>query len=218
MKISLRTSILANLVVLTLVVSLSIVAMQYNSSIYLAEQAIDKSFKLTTDKTVSFILQAERTTKKILAILAKNDDITNGSVNVHKMFDDFSSILVKSKNLRSFYVGFANDDFYEVVNILNHQDIIREFNAPKNSRWAILRVIQKQNISEIEFLDANFQLLYHKDKLLNFKPKDRPWYKKAVTSSEVIMTDIYKFTSQKYGISFAKQTSNKKQLLHLMWI
>ena len=218
MRISLRFNIVINFILLILLVTALLLGLQYYSSHKIALSAIDKSFKQTANNIVLFVKASENSTKKRLRLLSFNDDVSsNISINAaHPMLDDFTEVLSQSKALQSIYIGHKNGDFYELLNLHKYPDMIKTHKAPQNSRWAVYTITHDTNKTEtnLQFLNSNLELLLSKGIEETFKIKERPWYTEAISSSEVIRTDIYEFISTKTsGITFAKQTPNKKAVI-----
>lgn len=220
MRITLRFNIVTNFILLILLVTTLLLGLQYYSSHKIALEAIDKSFKQTSNNIVSFVQASENSAKNTLRLLSFNDNISADiDINAeHPMLEDFIQVLHHHKTLQAVYIGYDNGNFYEVLNLKKHPDIIKTYNAPANSIWAVHTITHDNNKTESNFQFLNFKLEVLLSKSIDniFKIKTRPWYIQAMSSSEVIRTDIYKFQSSKTaGITFAKQTQNKKAVIAL---
>ena len=220
MRTTLRFNIVTNFILLILLVTTLLLGLQYYSSNKIALEAIDKSFKQTANNIVLFIESSENATKKTIKLLSFNDDISAKiDINAtHPMLEDFIEVLSQYKTLQSIYVGYDDGSFYEVLNLEKYPEMITTYNVPKDSKWGVHKIIKNANKTEssFKFLNSKLEVLLKKNIGGVFEVKNRPWYKKAITSSHVIRTDIYEFLSTKTpGITFAKQIANKKAVIAL---
>ena len=220
MRTTLRFNIVTNFILLILLVTTLLLGLQYYSSNKIASKAIDKSFKQTANNIVFFIESSENATKKTIKLLSFNDDISAKiSTNAtHPMLEDFVEVLSQYNTLQSIYVGYDDGSFYEVLNLEKYPEMITPYNAPKDSKWGVHKIIKNTNKTEssFKFLNSKLEVLAQKNIDDVFDVKNRPWYKKAIASSDVIRTDIYEFQSTKTpGITFAKHIANKKAVIAL---
>ncbi len=218
MRTTLRFNIVANFILLILLVTTLLLGLQYYSSNKIATQAIDKTFKQVSNNTTKFIERSESFVKKTLSLLSLNNDISDNllTTEIHPMLDDFAKALSNHKASANIYIGYENGDFYELLKLKKNPGFIAFHDAPKESKWAVLKVLHingKKN-SNLKFLNENLEVIFTKTLNNHLTPKNRPWYKKAVNSADVIRTDTYTFASTNIqGITFAKQTPNKKAVI-----
>ena len=220
MRTTLRFNIVTNFILLILLVTTLLLGLQYYSSNKIAQEAIDKSFQQTANNIVLFVEASENATKRTIKLLSFNDDIsTKIDLNTsHPMLDDFIEVLSQHKTLQAIYIGYDDGSFYEVLNLEKYPEMIRTHNAPKESKWGIYIMTHHNNKtkSNVKFLNSKQEVLLNKDTDTVFEVKNRPWYKQAMTSSDVIKTEIYEFQSTKTpGITFAKQIPNRGAVIAL---
>ncbi|EHP29852.1 metal dependent phosphohydrolase [Sulfurimonas gotlandica GD1] len=113
-----------------------------------------------------------------------------------------------AKNMNSIYLGFANDEYYQVINLKDNELLKKLHNSPKDSHWAVVSAIGEgdSRVKSAEFLDKNLNILSTRSVKATLRPTTRDWYKTAMASDEVIRTDVYKFNSTKtYGLTFSKR-------------
>ena len=216
MRTTLRFNIVTNFIVLILFVTTLLLGLQYYSSHQIAQKAIDKTFKQVTNNTTMFIARTESFLQKTLGILSLNNDILSSlDMNqMHPILDDLAEALKNHKFAKGIYIGYQNGDFYELLKLNKHPNMIKQYNPPKNALWAVMSIQNSQNRASLEFLDSELEVVLSKTISSNLNPINRPWYKKAINSSKTIRTDIYEFKSTNTkGITFAKHTPNKKAVL-----
>ncbi|NOR58387.1 MAG: amino acid ABC transporter, partial [Sulfurimonas sp.] len=219
-RTSIRINILTNFMILILLVTALLLGLQYYSSHKLALSAVDKNFHQTSANTIDFVERSELFIKRTLNVLSLDQDITNPLQNKkqHPILNEFVNIMLTSPRVKSMYVGFEDNEFYEVLNLKNNSHLIPEYKASKNSVWATISIIYEQNIKTqyIQFLDKDLNILLTAPRVTDFKATTRPWYKKAILQDKVIRTDVYKFDStKKHGITFAKRLKKTKSVVGL---
>ena len=136
MRITLRFNIVTNFILIILLVTTLLLGLQYYSSNQIAQKAIDKTFKQVTNNTTMFIARTEAFLQKTLGILSLNNDISDAlDINqTHPMLDDLAEALKNHKFAKGIYIGYQNGDFYEVLKLKKHPDMIKQHNPPKNSQ------------------------------------------------------------------------------------
>jgi len=218
MRTTLRFNIVSNFILIILLVTTLLLGLQYYSSNQIAQKAIDQTFKQVTNNTTMFIARTEAFLQKSLGVLSLNNDILDSLdlKQTHPMLDDLAEALKNHKFAKGIYIGYQNGDFYEILKLKNHPDMVRQHKPPKNSQWAVLSIknLQGKNRARLEFLDSKLDVLLSKTIKSDLNPVNRPWYKKAINSSKAIRTDIYEFKSANTkGVTFAKHTPNKKAVI-----
>ena len=218
--ISIRTKILISFIGLITFITVILLSVQYNFAYKLAQSAVDKNFHEVSKNIADLIVRSERITKKTLNILSMNSELSYplDIKKSHPILDDFLYIMHISPSINGIYIGYENDEFYEVINLKNNPILLQYYNAPKDSIWVLLSIIGKEKIKKqyIQFLDKNLKILLTLQSDTSFKVSSRIWHKKATTSDNVIRTDVYKFKSTKeYGITFAKKIPNTDVVIAL---
>jgi HD-GYP domain-containing protein (c-di-GMP phosphodiesterase class II) len=122
--------------------------------------------------------------------------------------------MIIAPRVEGIYIGYENNDFYEVINLKNNHTLTKLYDAPKQSAFAAITIINDLKYKKIKFLDKNLNTLNTYQLKKDFIVKSRPWYKKAITQKEAVVTDVYKFKStKKPGITFAQHIQNTKAVV-----
>jgi len=122
--------------------------------------------------------------------------------------------LAQNDALYSVYYGFDDGTFFQVIAARNSAIIKDKHKAPKATKWIVRSIInqaqsetgQKQ-IQRWSFLDEN-QLLIggFEDMSPQYDPRERPWYKSALSHSESVLSAPYLFSSlNSSGVTASKQ-------------
>ena len=110
----------------------------------------------------------------------------------------------------SFYLAFADGDFYQVVSLTSDPDAGKVFRAPEKAAY-LVRYIQTDARSKRQaamlFLDKNKQPIGKAFSLDNsYDPRGRPWFEQAMPTDQLIRTNLYVFASLHHlGVTFAKR-------------
>jgi len=213
-RTTLRIDILRNFTILILLVTMLLLGLQYYSSTKLAMEAVNKNFYQTSNNIVKYIKKSEADTEETLEILSLNPILQQNlsKQNFHILLENFSHIILVAPRIKGIYIGYKNNNFYEVINLKHNSLLIDTYNAPKKSSFAVVKIFN--NKKKIEFLDTKLNILATYRLKSNFITTSRPWYKEAIKTNNVIRTDVYKFKStDKKGVTFAKHIQNTKAVI-----
>ena len=121
-----------------------------------------------------------------------------GEINPHEMVSTFISSLEADENTYSHHFGLANDEFLQVVAIRDDDRIRQVIGAPASAAFAVRRIthaVGDKRQESWQFLDAKRRHLTRVDKIANFSPTSRPWYRAALQAGDVALTEPYLFAS-----------------------
>ena len=214
-KVSIKINILTNFTILILVVVSLLLSLQYYSNYQLATNAVDKNFQQTSKSIISFIKRSEKKTKNLLGLLAINPELKSElTIDKHPALKYFVPILKNHPNAKSIYIGYSDDNLYQLINLDNNQQLRKKYNLTEKSTWAVVTTIKQQK--QIVFLDKNLKTLLTISEMSLFKPTSRIWYTQALKSNKTITTKTYKYiASNDYGISFAKKIPNTQTVISI---
>jgi len=213
---SIRANILKSFVALVLLISALLIGLQYYASKQLINSAVNKNFNQASGNIVNFIESAEQYTKNILNILSMNSNLNKKLKDeTHtKLIEDFTHIMIASPKMKGIYIGYKNNDFFEVINLKNNPSFLDEYHVKQKTKWAVVTIVD--NIKKIEFLDKELKILKRCTPNEVINVSSRLWYKRAIKSDDVIRTDVYKFKStSSYGITFAKHIKGSDAVVAL---
>ena len=217
--ISVRKYVFANSILLILLISSLLLGLQYYSNKQLALRAVGGSFVQTSNNVFEFLEASASHTSKLLQIFSLNPDLDKklDRKKLHPIFDDFVNLMKMEKRVKSMYLAYANDDFFEIINLRDDLLIAEKYSAPLGSKWVAITLLKQDSLNpskKIQFLDENLEILSTKKIDLDFRPTSRIWYKKAMQKNSLIMTDVYKFSSTDgYGITHAKKIGDKGKVI-----
>lgn len=126
----------------------------------------------------------------------------------HPLLGYLIEALRSSPQISSFYMGYEDGEFYQVISLPEGGGLRSFLNAPADARYAIWHVYQKgdgKRVQAWEFLDNDREVVESRaEKEATYDPRKRPWYKSAMGSDELIKTNLYVFALRKVlGLTFA---------------
>lgn len=203
-----RPTLITHSFIITGIIVLAMLFMQFNSSKHLALTTTEKSFQELSNKILNQLNTYTSASKSFLDILEQIDCVTcKPKPNVrHKISKVLISYMKSKTYVYSTYIGKKDGTFYEIINLNLDKDMKTIFKAPENARWLIVKIID--NIRYDEFLDSHLVQISSVRKKALYNPATRPWFKKAIASNGIIKTDPYIFSMlQKLGSTYSKKVS-----------
>jgi HD-GYP domain-containing protein (c-di-GMP phosphodiesterase class II)/ABC-type amino acid transport substrate-binding protein len=216
--ISIRINLLTYFFLVVGIVAASIIGLQYFFSVELAESAARDHFESIAKKTDIFIENNARKINKALNIVTANTNLINGPVlsPQPEALSTLAVMLNNEDNTYSAYYGNRHGDFYQLINLHLDENLKQHYQSPQKSRWLLVRVteIDGQRIKYLDFLDENLQTIEAHQQPTDYDPRNRPWYLMASYSSNVIVTEIYRFSGiPGNGVSYAKKASDGESVV-----
>lgn len=215
-KISIRTSVLTIVLALVGVVAVSLLVSQYYFSEKIAIESTTKTFKLIAKNITEHLRNQSTHTRNILQAKRQHSDIFEPITfnPKHPSLEGLIQALQIKKNVYAIYFAHENGDFYEVVNMHDNLQLFQTYDAPKQTTWTVITIINNQQ--QLAFLDRKLNLIEKKITAKEYDPRVRPWYIKAVKSKGVISTNPYLFSNlNQTGITYATEFDNQNGVLAL---
>ena len=210
-----KTSILTVFLVVIIFVISTIMFINHKSSTEFAFITTQKVFDRLSDRVVNQINQYDFLSSNFINLSNKINGIDDKLLveTQSKILPVFIEHILNSNYVYGIYIGFRNDEFYQVINLEVSNDIKSILNLTDEGRWLVRKHInQNGKIFRYEqLLDKNLQEISTKKIEVDYKPTQRPWYLKAMDNTNIIKTDPYIFTSlQQPGVTYAKTINKSK--------
>lgn len=195
---------------LTVTLALSL---QYYFSQSLAKDAADTHFSQLSQKVAERVHVLDSESISLAELLTEFPDIDYPAqeYGLHPAIQVMAKSMDLNPYLYAVYVGYQNGDIYSLVNLNNDPKVRENLAAGLDDRWMVMKVINSKEgrVRIEEFYDDDFQLNSRRQQASSYYSFDRPWYRQAVTSDEVIKTAPYIFhQNQSPGVTFARQLGN----------
>ena len=125
----------------------------------------------------------------------------------------FAEVMESAERVYSIYFGFEDGSLLQLINLNSSEDVRESLGAEVSDRWILAHHVDEggERVLMHSFLDADFST--RTTTLLDgeYDATQRPWYKMASQSQNVVFTKPYIFNSTKApGVTYARRvgTSN----------
>ncbi len=205
LRISIRTVVIAFFLLATIVTASVAISLQYYFSKTSATESTLAMYKKTAAETRNYLDLIDEKASQTASILAQFTHFNKDQVVSDETTRLYMQGLLRNPLMLGVYLGFANGDFYELVNLDSDKDAREKLHAEPQDRWLIITIKGqgKARKETLAFYDDKFQLRTTKTQLTDFDPRRRVWYTEA-KSGETHKTLPYLFQAlQKPGETYA---------------
>ncbi|MGP8305552.1 HD domain-containing phosphohydrolase [Vibrio sp. YIC-376] len=188
-------------------------SLQYYFSQGLAKDSSSIAFNRTANSFSEKIDSLNTQTSNLINVLSHFPQIAE-EVSVqsrHPATEVIAQAMLKNPNLYGIYIGYGNGDFYELINLGSSEDFKAKHGATADDNWLIVKIRETPDgrKRESEYYDGNFNLTHQKIESTTYYANKRPWYRKAINTTDVIKTAPYLFHNlQTPGVTYAKRINN----------
>ncbi|RBW65748.1 phosphohydrolase [Vibrionales bacterium C3R12] len=193
-RITIRVTVVGMFLIATLITALIAISLQYRFSKQMAAENAVTEYRGVSEQISSYIKRLDREATYTAELLGKIMNESEYNQSFEKTRSIFAQAMNKNPLFYSLYVGYDNENFYQLIN-LNSAPIVRErIRAISSDRWVLIKIsnIGNQRIKETLYYDANFNIRHKKSEKSNYYPTQRPWYS-AQGKTEVDKTLPYLF-------------------------
>lgn len=217
-KITIRTNILSNFLIIIAAVALLLIGAQYYFSKKIAQDAIERTFLQTSEKVALSVQQIDLRIKGILYKTINQIHLNGSTTDLTSQFKTklFTDILLRHTNIYSVYVCSPSGNFFEIINMVVTPMLYQHYRAPAEARWTVIQITSAPSgkIREFTFLDKSLQVISKRHEHTDFLANKRSWYQEAVKSDNVVRSDPYLFKHlEAYGITFSKKIDGKDSVV-----
>jgi HD-GYP domain-containing protein (c-di-GMP phosphodiesterase class II) len=196
----LPTLLLTALVVALTIVTVSIIVARFQST---AEESAQTVFALIAQRTADQLQDAVGGARVAVETHFGLDSAqlhSGGRINRDLLVPMLSTALRVNPRIYSFYFGFSNDEFLQVIGVRHDHQVAQALGAPDATAYAV-RVIEidpvvpGQRNEHWTFHAENGEVLARAENRATYRPSERSWFVSARASSELRMGDVYMFDS-----------------------
>jgi HD-GYP domain-containing protein (c-di-GMP phosphodiesterase class II) len=210
-KIKIRTNILIHFLFLVLALAIVLIGLQYYFSENMAKKAISSTFHRTAEKITLTLHDKDNLSKEILYQIETDLSLSQEKDKTAKerlIIKYFISTLKRHDTMYAIYLGYANGDLFEVVNMKLSKKLYQHYKAPKETRWTLIKIYNEGNsrIRKFIFLDHTLKKLSERSEPSGYTVTKRLWYQEAIAATLPVRSDPYLFTNlQDKGITYSKK-------------
>ncbi|MCK9175812.1 MAG: transporter substrate-binding domain-containing protein [Desulforhopalus sp.] len=208
---SIRTAVLSLFVIVSCLIAGLSLGMHFYFNRQLAQTSAEKAFTATAEKIHERIQALDRNSRNLLNQLGRIEAISplTDEKDVHLTTTLLlTSLMEQNDKLYAVYIARPDGNFFEVINLEKGKKVQKDIGATPQDRWITFQIEDQEGvrIKTTRFLDKNLAMRVSTREPSTYNPKDRPWYKKALKTSDVVKTPPYLFASSNLtGVSYAKK-------------
>lgn len=131
---------------------------------------------------------------KVTRVLANYPALVKDSQDNNEVRNVFAEIMVNNPSFYAIYLGFKNDNFFEVVNLESSPIVRGQYKALPDDRWVIVRISGEEDERKrvYDYYDAQFELRTSISEASDYYPSQRPWFVSA-EENKINKTEPYLF-------------------------
>lgn len=178
MKFSMRVTVLSLFLVATALTAAVAIGLQYYFSRQLAQSNALSSYREAALRTSDYLSQLDRRALEATTMLAGYPGLIDNDTIGATAREVFAAALQRDPIFYAIYIGLANGNFFELVNLNAASAIRRQLKALPQDRWVIITVEQsgQQRKRLFNYYDDKFQLRTMRQEPSTYLPHKRPWF------------------------------------------
>jgi HD-GYP domain-containing protein (c-di-GMP phosphodiesterase class II)/ABC-type amino acid transport substrate-binding protein len=185
---TIRFTVVSIFILATVITASIAISLQYHFSQTMATESASQLFSLTSQKTQEHVLTIDKEAENITRMFSQFGDLVDGNKINDSAIPVFSEMLKNNNEFYAVYIGFANGDFFEVINLETSPTIRSQIKAAYNDRWVTITITgTKDNRKRVfHYLDENLKVRVSREESSDYYASVRPWYTNAG------LNDVYK--------------------------
>ncbi len=193
-RFSIRLTVVSVFILATLCTIGVAVSLQYHFSRAMAIDAALARQQLTAAGTGQYLAAVDGKAVHTARLLAKFPGLVADGWISPGARDVFAEVMRSNPIYYAIYIGFADGDFYELVNLETNPQIRSGLKAAAEDRWVAITVIGvgERRTRRFDYFDDRFQLRVSRRERSDYDASKRPWFSKA-NVGEVYKTPPYLF-------------------------
>jgi HD-GYP domain-containing protein (c-di-GMP phosphodiesterase class II)/ABC-type amino acid transport substrate-binding protein len=212
---TIRFTVVSIFILATIVTATVAISLQYHFSKSMATDSASHLFSLTSQNTRQQLHSIDKRAENVTRMFASFADLVDGNTINESALPLFSEMLTSNPNFYAIYIGFANGDFYELINLNASPAIRSQLSALPQDRWVIVSISgdKANRLRKFSYLNPILEVRAEKEERSNYDASSRLWYKDAKEGS-VSKTEPYMFQHlQAPGQTYSAKIPNSSAVL-----
>ncbi|MFW5901724.1 MAG: transporter substrate-binding domain-containing protein [Thermodesulfobacteriota bacterium] len=193
-RFSIRLTVLCVFVVATTLTAAIAIGLQFYFSRSMAVRSALSRCQSAAADTSSYLKTIDANAFQVVRMLSRHPELTRDGWVKPGTLPLFSDVLKNNRIFYAIYIGFANGNFFEVVNLNSSSIARRRLKAAPQDRWVVITVrgSGKERRRQFQYYDAGLRMRASRVEESAYDPRVRPWYTQAGKEG-VFKTDPYLF-------------------------
>jgi HD-GYP domain-containing protein (c-di-GMP phosphodiesterase class II)/ABC-type amino acid transport substrate-binding protein len=194
MGTTIQLTVVTVIITATTLTAVLAIGLQYYFGQSMARQAATDLYSTASSGITEKLTSIGRINGNVIDLLA-NNGVLGDAVNPLARLQVFTELLQKNPLYYGIYLGSGDGSFFEVIN-LDTTDVVRQaLRTLPSDRWLIITMRAGEQGSErhYQYLDANLETRLSRSEPADYDVRNRPWYIKAMASSEIERSEPYLF-------------------------
>jgi HD-GYP domain-containing protein (c-di-GMP phosphodiesterase class II)/ABC-type amino acid transport substrate-binding protein len=214
-RISIRATVIGFFLVATIITASVAISLQYFFSTTMATESTLSVYQKTAASTRDYLTSVDSRATAAARILSQFTRFVGDNRISEDSRQLFAEAMQRNPLLYAIYIGFANGDYYELVNLEADANARTQLRAKAEDRWVIVTVNGSgdKRIRRFDYVDADFKRRASREHHTDYDPRKRPWFIDA-KAGEVNKTAPYLFQHlQAPGETYSTQVAENKAVL-----
>jgi len=181
------------------------VSLQYYFTKQIVTDTTVVQFTHLTQQTSDLVQSMDDSATKVTRVLANYPALVKDSQDNTEVRNVFAEIMVNNPTFYAIYLGFENDNFFEVINLESSRVVRGQYKALPTDRWIVVKVSgqgdERQRV--YDYYDAKFKLRTSISEATDYYPSLRPWFVSAeegkINKTEPYLFQILQAPGQTYS-------------------
>jgi len=219
-RITIRTNILSNILLVVLIVSLALISLQYYASRSLVRDSTAERFRLLGDKARETLQGWDGVISQSLEILSAERRLERfpSQRDPHEIVRMLSAPMRQQRSFYAVYLGYRDGRLLEVVNLMSQRGLKSFYHTSPRARWLLIRVYPASEgwVRRFDAYRADYTLLGSRQEPSAYRATARPWYRQALGRRGIVRTDPYLFANlREKGVTYSLETERQGVVLAL---
>ena len=216
--VSIRLTVLGVFIIITGLTAAISLGLQYYFSGDLARTAAENTFRSMSEKVGQQMNALDHYSANLVDVL--------GNVHTLATFPDpeqercalplLGAAMKNNPSVYAVYVGYANGDFFELINLESGKDVKKSFQATPQDSWVLVKITSVEGVRSKTsvYLDTTFKIRAKRREDTDYDPRKRPWFSAALASERMIKTRPYFFSLLKApGVTYAQKVEEGQRVV-----
>ncbi|CAM3905674.1 Virulence sensor protein BvgS precursor [Vibrio aerogenes CECT 7868] len=215
---SIKMTVMFLFIVLSLLIILVSVSLQYYFSQHLAKETARILFSNAAERVSERIYSLDTESSDLVLLLSRYPEISQKDTK--ETLRPITSVMIQAMEqkpyLYAIYIGYEDGNFYELINLDSSDNLRETLQARPSDRWLVVHIHESQagRFRDFIFFDTQLNLTHQRRESSKYFANIRPWYRDAMSSDTMIKTDPYMFhNTQSPGTTFAKRIPGSQNVI-----